>query len=111
MAQLVEARIQSWFEERVVEPRVQVVPLPGMWPRIGKTRVREGQEDDRPLSKDGDRVMSNQSIPVSHKEDFPSQEEAEAMIRGLRMRAPAYRRNSQAVDADDDIRLPGALPA
>ncbi|KAK5937114.1 ERMES complex subunit mmm1 [Knufia obscura] len=110
VAQLVESRIQSWFEERVVEPRVQVVPLPGLWPRMGKTRVREGQEDDRPLSKDGDRLMQPQPVSVSSKESFPTQEEAEAMIRGLRMRAPAHRRNSQAVDADDDLKLPGGLP-
>ncbi|KAK5098642.1 ERMES complex subunit mmm1 [Exophiala xenobiotica] len=111
VAQLVESRIQSWFEERVVEPRVQVVPLPGMWPRMGKTRVREGQEDDRPLSRDGDRISQSQSVSVGQKENFPTQEEAEDMIRGLRIRAPAYRRSSQAVDADDDLRLPGALPA
>ena len=30
IAQLVEARVQAWFEERVVEPRVQVVGLPGL---------------------------------------------------------------------------------
>lgn len=110
VAQLVESRIQAWFEERVVEPRVQVVPLPGLWPRMGKTRVREGQEDDRPLSKDGDRLVPSQSIPERRKDSFPSQEEAEALIRNLRHRAPQHRRNSQAVMPDDDIRLPGALP-
>lgn len=111
VAQLVESRIQAWFEERVVEPRVQVVPLPGLWPRMGKTRVREGQEDDRPLSsKDSDRLVQPQSIPERRKDSFPTQEEAEAMIRNLRHRAPQQRRNSQAVMADDDMRLPGSLP-
>lgn len=110
VAQLVESRIQSWFEERVVEPRVQVVPLPGLWPRMGKTHVREGQEDDRPMSKDGERLVPAQSIPERRKDSFPSQEEAEAMIRGLRMRVPGNRRNSQAVMTDEDFRLPGALP-
>ena len=110
VAQLVESRIQSWFEERVVEPRVQVVPLPGLWPRMGKTRVREGQDDDRPLSKDGDMFGPSTTVP-EHRDNFPSQEEAEAMIRGLRMRVPPHRRNSEAVITDDDLRLPGALPA
>lgn len=109
VAQLVESRIQSWFEERVVEPRVQVVPLPGLWPRMGKTRVREGQEEDRPLSKDGDRHVLPQSVTEHSRDSFPTQEEAEAMVRGLRMRMPAHRRNSQAVMADEELRLPGTL--
>lgn len=111
VAQLVESRIQSWFEERVVEPRVQVVPLPGLWPRMGKTRVREGQEDDRPLSKEGERLMPSQNIPERRKDSFPTQEEAEAIIRNLRHRTPHNRRNSQAIVPDDDLRLPGALLA
>lgn len=44
VAQLVEARIHSWFEERVVEPRVQVVGLPDFWPRMGRTGVRPGDD-------------------------------------------------------------------
>ncbi|PYI23228.1 maintenance of mitochondrial morphology protein 1 [Aspergillus violaceofuscus CBS 115571] len=44
VAQLVEARVHAWFEERVVEPRVQVVGLPDLWPRMGRTGVRTGEE-------------------------------------------------------------------
>lgn len=46
VAQLVEARVHSWFEERVVEPRVQVVGLPDLWPRMGRTGVRTGEDSD-----------------------------------------------------------------
>lgn len=46
VAQLVEARVRSWFEERVVEPRVQVVALPGIWPRMGRTGVRAHEESE-----------------------------------------------------------------
>ncbi|KAJ5935915.1 hypothetical protein N7454_005213 [Penicillium verhagenii] len=46
IAQLVEARVHAWFEERVVEPRVQVVGLPDLWPRMGRTGVRTGEESD-----------------------------------------------------------------
>ncbi|KAK2743489.1 ERMES complex subunit mmm1 [Onygenales sp. PD_40] len=45
VAQLVEARVQAWFEERVVEPRVQVVGLPNIWPRMGRTGVRSQEEE------------------------------------------------------------------
>ncbi|PWY82979.1 maintenance of mitochondrial morphology protein 1 [Aspergillus heteromorphus CBS 117.55] len=46
VAQLVEARVHAWFEERVVEPRVQVVGLPDLWPRMGRTGVRTGEESE-----------------------------------------------------------------
>lgn len=46
VAQLVEARVHAWFEERVVEPRVQVVGLPDLWPRMGRTGVRTGDDSD-----------------------------------------------------------------
>ena len=46
VAQLVEARVHAWFEERVVEPRVQVIGLPDLWPRMGRTGVRTGDESE-----------------------------------------------------------------
>lgn len=46
VAQLVEARVHAWFEERVVEPRVQVVGLPDLWPRMGRTGVRTGDDSE-----------------------------------------------------------------
>ena len=118
IAQLVEARAQAWFEERVVEPRVQVVPLPGLWPRMGKTRVREGQDDDRPPTQDEHRppsfVDNRKDLPLN--DSFPSQEEAERLIEGLRWRH--RRSNSQVFEQEDDApappavrMMPGALPA
>ncbi|EXJ79617.1 hypothetical protein A1O3_07896 [Capronia epimyces CBS 606.96] len=117
IAQLVEARVQAWFEERVVEPRVQVVPLPGLWPRMGKVRVRDGQDDDRPSTQDGQRPPSSVHHKESRLEDnFPSQEETERIFEGLRLRAKNVRSNSQVIEQDDapisqPARLmPGALP-
>ncbi|OAP59519.1 hypothetical protein AYL99_06817 [Fonsecaea erecta] len=120
IAQLVEARAQAWFEERVVEPRVQVVPLPGLWPRMGKTRVREGQDDDRPPTQDDRRSSSfvdhrKEANPDDH---FPSQEETERIFEGLRWRTGHHRSDSQVIEHEDDARtpqplrvMPGALPA
>ena len=109
IAQLVEARAHAWFEERVVEPRVQVVPLPGIWPRIGKVRVREGQEDDRPFSQSG----SSQNADRRKSDHFPSQEETEDIFEGLRRRAGQsnQRSDSQVLINEDDFRMPGALPS
>lgn len=118
VAQLVEARVQAWFEERVVEPRVQVVPLPGLWPRMGKVRVRDGQDDDRPATQDEYRSSSFVNRKESGPEDnFPSQEETERIFEGLRLRSSRIRSNSQVIEQDDTPTsqparmMPGALPA
>ncbi|RMZ81546.1 hypothetical protein DV737_g2527, partial [Chaetothyriales sp. CBS 132003] len=105
IAQLVEARVQAWFEERVVEPRVQVAPLPGLWPRMGKTRMREGKDDERSTSQG--RRMSERT----KSDNFPSQQGTEQLFEGLRMRSGPFkqRSDSQVIIGDEDIRLPGAL--
>ncbi|KAK4938989.1 ERMES complex subunit mmm1 [Elasticomyces elasticus] len=119
IAQLIEARAQAWFEERVVEPRVQVVPLPGLWPRMGKVRVREGQDDERPPTQDEHRASSFVEHRQRRSEDsLPSQEETERIFEGLRLRTGHDRLNSQVFENDGDLptpqgtrMMPGALPA
>jgi maintenance of mitochondrial morphology protein 1 len=120
IAQLVEARAQTWFEERVVEPRVQVVPLPGLWPRMGKTRVREGQDDDRPSTSDEHWVPSFADHPkdLAVEDNFPSQEEAERLMAGLRWRTGRQASAGEAAEYDDNSpstqtlrAMPGAMPA
>jgi len=44
IAQLVEARIHQWFDDRCVEPRFQQIVLPSLWPR--KRNTRGGTEDE-----------------------------------------------------------------
>ncbi|KAI0480800.1 mitochondrial outer membrane protein MMM1 [Xylariaceae sp. FL0804] len=41
IAQLVEARLHRWFDERAVEPRFQEIALPSLWPRKKNTRGGE----------------------------------------------------------------------
>ena len=112
IAQLVEARVQAWFEERVVEPRVQVVGLPGLWPRMGKTRVREG-EDNRPTSSEGSSSKPGMQTPKRKNRDaFPSQDEAEDMFEGMRWRTRgSFQATDSAVSDEQDMRIPGAMPA
>ncbi|CAK1365787.1 Maintenance of mitochondrial morphology protein 1 [Cercospora beticola] len=43
IAQLVEARIHQWFDDRCVEPRFQQIVLPSLWPR--KKNTRGGEEE------------------------------------------------------------------
>jgi maintenance of morphology protein 1 len=108
IAQLVEARVQAWFEERVVEPRVQVVGLPGLWPRMGKTRLWEG-EDGRPTTSEGAKFDSTPSR--RRKSSFPSQTEAEDLFEGMRWRAGPSSSDRDIPSHDEAMRMPGALPA
>ena len=46
IAQLVEARLHAWFDERCVEPRFQQVVLPSLWPRRSTTRGGDMEDGD-----------------------------------------------------------------
>jgi len=55
IAQLVEARLHAWFDERCVEPRFQQIVLPSLWPRKRNTRGGEteaGLDGDDGKEKD-----------------------------------------------------------
>lgn len=99
IAQLVETRVQAWFEERVVEPRVQVVGLPGLWPRKQRTNVRGG-EDGRP----GSAVDDNHSpapVPLNDHAARDGQSEVRLRVPRAEYRAPLR---------DNTFQMPGALP-
>lgn len=38
ISDLIESKLRSWFKDRCVEPRFQVIKLPSMWPRSKNTR-------------------------------------------------------------------------
>lgn len=94
IAQLVEWQVQQWFEERVVEPRVQVVGVPGIWPRMRNTNMRS----------EGDGSSGRPDEETS--KDRESNED----IQGLKLRKNAH------VMADDDhptpagLEMPGSMP-
>ena len=46
IAQLVESRLHAWIDERCVEPRVQQVVLPSLWPRKKNTRGPGSADDE-----------------------------------------------------------------
>lgn len=127
VAQLIEARVHAWFEERVVEPRVQVIGLPDLWPRMGRTGVRTGDESE---------TASNAAGPTTDMPGGPLHGD-EANADGLRYRGPmgprlaydtASRSSSYNVEMgdlrsrsqsmarevggpmDDQFSMPGSLP-
>ena len=52
IAQLVESRLHAWIDERCVEPRVQQVVLPSLWPRKKNTRGPGSADDEEVVPKD-----------------------------------------------------------
>ncbi|KAL2815945.1 hypothetical protein BJX63DRAFT_430540 [Aspergillus granulosus] len=128
VAQLVEARVHAWFEERVVEPRVQVVGLPDLWPRMGRTGVRTGDD-----SETGSNTASRSAMSVDMggplRGDAGDREPEALRFRGLGPRPPIpfdaiSRTSSYQVETGgarspsltrerrlgDDFHMPGAMP-
>lgn len=75
IAQLVEARIHQWFDERCVEPRFQQIVLPSLWPRKKNTRGGAADkdaaiEDDLDMTSPTEHAVSDTpaAVPVSRKE-------------------------------------------
>lgn len=93
VAQLVEARIHAWFEERVVEPRVQVVGLPDFWPRMGRTGVRPGDDAEAGATAAAAAVSSRpnptQAVGATSGPEEAILEDDSPGQGGLRFRGPA----------------------
>ena len=53
IAQLVDSRLHAWIDERCVEPRVQQVVLPSLWPRKKNTRVPGSADEEEGAPKEG----------------------------------------------------------
>ncbi|KAE8145869.1 maintenance of mitochondrial morphology protein 1 [Aspergillus avenaceus] len=130
VAQLVEARVHAWFEERVVEPRVQVVGLPDLWPRMGRTGVRTGED-----SETGSNAASRSAMSADLGNSLRGEEDLSGEPEGLRFRGPSarppfdsasrtssfnvetggFRSHSMAREGsrggiNDDFQMPGTLP-
>ncbi|ATY58593.1 hypothetical protein A9K55_003201 [Cordyceps militaris] len=103
IAQLVEARLHKWFDERAVEPRFQEIALPSLWPRKKNTRGPDdtmgegsgsmgrakGKESERELRED---LRSRDSFGDSDPRDAASV------------------RQRRSWRDDDDYAMPGSLP-
>ncbi|KAM3523475.1 hypothetical protein NHJ13051_005078 [Beauveria bassiana] len=103
IAQLVEARLHKWFDERAVEPRFQEIALPSLWPRKKNTRgpddaMGEGSGSiGRAKGKDAER---------EYREDMRSRDS----FGDAELRDAASMRQRRSWRDEGDLAMPGSLP-
>lgn len=103
IAQMVEARLHRWFDERAVEPRFQEIALPSFWPRKKNTR---GPDDSMPdgggsLGRSKGKEVDRDFREDLRRKDFTTDDD-NIDVSSLRQR--------RAIRDDDELAIPGALP-
>lgn len=101
IAQLVENRLHAWFDERCVEPRVQQVVLPSLWPRKKNTRGPTGEEEVKGEERDV-REEARREVEDERRVERERREDAE----GLRWRS----RHGEGSGGSGRYEIPGAMP-
>ena len=104
IAQLVEARLHRWFDERAVEPRFQEIALPSMWPRKKNTR---GPDDAMAEGTGSVGRSKGKDIGRDLREEARKEVAAEEETRDQ-----SSLRQRRRVKEDDDfsLHMPGSLP-
>ncbi|KAL8710530.1 MAG: hypothetical protein Q9220_004963 [cf. Caloplaca sp. 1 TL-2023] len=109
ISQWVENMIHSWIDDRCVEPRVQQVVLPSLWPRKKNTRGPSSEADDGLAIKGLETVRdvkeeARREIEEERRRDREHQEReaAAGFAEGLRWRSRAE---------GGGYEMPGTMPA
>ena len=111
IAQLVESRLHAWIDERCVEPRVQQVVLPSLWPRKKNTRGPGSADEDvvdavkeavRDVREEARREVEEERRRERERREgedgLGERADASGFEEGLRLRNRAYEN------------MPGAMP-
>jgi len=102
IAQLVEARLHRWFDERAVEPRFQEIALPSLWPRKKNTR---GPDDAMAEANASVGRSKGKEIGRDLREEARKEVAAEQETR----EQSSLRQRRRPVDEDGSV-MPGSLP-
>lgn len=105
IAQLVEARLHRWFDERAVEPRFQEIALPSLWPRKKNTR---GPDDSMAESTGSMGRAKGKEVERELREDM-WRKDASVDSEPRDTPSSSMRRRKSWRD-DDDYAMPGSLP-
>lgn len=104
IAQLVEARLHRWFDERAVEPRFQEIALPSLWPRKKNTRGPDDGMGDGPGSMSR---AKGKETERDLREDIRLRDSSE----DVELRDTSSIRRRRSWREDDDYVMPGSLPS
>ena len=101
IAQLVEARLHRWFDERAVEPRFQEIALPSLWPRKKNTR---GPDDT--MAEAGGSVGRSKGKEIGRE----LREEARKEVVAEEHREQGSLRQRRRPQEEATFSMPGSLP-
>ncbi|KAI4215105.1 MAG: hypothetical protein LQ351_002420 [Letrouitia transgressa] len=102
IAQMVESRFHTWIDERCVEPRVQQVVLPSLWPRRKNTRKPFGEEDEGSAAAGSESVRDLREEARREVEEERIGASSRRFEEGLR-----WRHRSEGNGGHE---MPGAMP-
>ena len=111
IAQLVESGLHSWIDERVVQPKVQQVVLPSLWPRKKNTREpshsstisQQIREAELEKGEHGATWFEREQMPDVNQ-DLEGHGGESAKMNGMRWRG------STAAKAAEQFEMPGGMP-
>lgn len=103
IARLVESRLHAWIDERCVEPRVQQVVLPSLWPR--KKNTRGPPENDEEVLIESVRDLKEEARREV-EEDRRSERELRERERVNGLEGLRWRNRG----GDGRYEMPGAMP-
>lgn len=104
IAQLVEARLHTWFDERCVEPRFQQIALPSLWPRKKNTRGGdEAGSEPGSMSKAKGKELERDLREEARKE---VEAETRAEMERIEQEGLSWRRRTRG----EGYTIPGSMP-
>lgn len=113
IAQLVESRLRMWFEERCVQPRMQQVAVPNLWPRMRNVVEGDGGPKGEAEGKGGlaglgaglgGKTAVRDLREEARREVEEERREGQGQAQGLRRRAGGGAGERAEYD------MPGAMP-
>jgi maintenance of morphology protein 1 len=103
IAQLVEAKLHTWFNDRCVEPRFQQIALPSLWPR--KKNTRGGDEAGSEPGSIG--KSKGKDVERDLREEARLEVEAEARAENEMREQEGLRWRKKP---RDEYSMPGSMP-
>ncbi|TVY49507.1 Maintenance of mitochondrial morphology protein [Lachnellula occidentalis] len=108
IAQLVEARLHTWFDERCVEPRFQQIELPSLWPRKKNTRGGDDAgSEPASISRAKGKEMEKDLRDEARRE-VEAEAEAKARSESDRVEQEGLRWRRRA--RGEEYAMPGSMP-